>query len=166
LLARKEISMDRKNAMRIKRQATFHLSASPEAVFPLLCPVREHEWVEHWTGKLVYSDSGVAEAGCIFTTDLPDGRQRIWTVSRYSQDEKTIEFVIVTPGLHVSKLDIALFDEGEGTQALWRHNITALSAEGEKTIAAEYSEVAYQKWMPALEKALDHFVCTGAMLRS
>ena len=43
------------------------LSGSPEQVFPLLCPTREYDWIETWQCELIYSDSGFAEPGCIFT---------------------------------------------------------------------------------------------------
>jgi hypothetical protein len=45
--------------------------APPETVFPLLCPVREAEWVPEWKFKTIYSQSGVAEDGCVFLT--PNG---------------------------------------------------------------------------------------------
>ena len=44
-------------------------AASPERVFPLLCPVREADWIPGWRYKLIYSESGVAELGCIFATE-------------------------------------------------------------------------------------------------
>ena len=36
------------------------LAAPPERVFPLLCPVRETEWVEGWDPLFVASASGLA----------------------------------------------------------------------------------------------------------
>ncbi len=47
---------------------TQHLDAPPELVFPLLCPVRETEWVIDWKPKVVFSESGLAEADCVFIT--------------------------------------------------------------------------------------------------
>jgi hypothetical protein len=65
-----------KDAFVAKRQ--FHeytgfISATPERVFPLLCPVREYEWLDSWHCRMVYSESGVAEDNCIFETDLKEG---------------------------------------------------------------------------------------------
>lgn len=40
-----------------------HVHASPEAIFPLLCPVREYDWIPGWDCRLVYTESGLAEAG-------------------------------------------------------------------------------------------------------
>ena len=54
------------NHRRIVLAHTMRLKGNPEKVFPLLCPVREYEWVEPWRCDLVYTDSGVAELDCIF----------------------------------------------------------------------------------------------------
>ena len=44
------------------------IGAPVEKVFPLLCPVREYEWIDGWSCRLVHSESGFAEKGAIFTT--------------------------------------------------------------------------------------------------
>ena len=44
------------------------LVAPPERVFPLLCPVREADWLDGWDPLAVYTDSGIAEPGCVFIT--------------------------------------------------------------------------------------------------
>ena len=53
---------------RVSRSYTQHLGAPPTEVFPLLCPVREAEWVKDWRPRLVLSDSGFAEPDCVFIT--------------------------------------------------------------------------------------------------
>jgi len=141
------------------------LAARPERVFPLLCPVREREWIETWDARLVYSDSGVAELGCVFTTDDPHGRLSVWTVSRYEPERGAIEFVIVSPRLFVSTLAIALDADGEGTRAVWRRAFTALSGPGERVID-RLAGPAYEAGMQLLERQLRHYLDTGEMLRS
>ena len=46
---------------RVTHEYTQTNLATPERVFPLLCPVREAEWVPDWQYRLIYSESGVAE---------------------------------------------------------------------------------------------------------
>ncbi len=53
---------------RIVHEFTQTNPAPPSAVFPLLCPVREGEWLPGWQYRLIWSDSGIAELGCVFTT--------------------------------------------------------------------------------------------------
>jgi len=43
------------------------IGATPEKIFPLLCPAAEYDWIENWDCELVFSRSGVNEEGCIFT---------------------------------------------------------------------------------------------------
>ena len=40
---------------------TMKIDALPATIFPLLCPVREYEWIEPWSCDMVFSESGVAE---------------------------------------------------------------------------------------------------------
>ena len=55
------------------------LAASPGEVFPLLCPVREYEWIDVWQCEMIHSASGVAEAGAVFRTAFPqDGPPDVW----------------------------------------------------------------------------------------
>jgi hypothetical protein len=157
--------MERGNALRVARESTMRLAARPQRVFPLLCPVRELEWIETWAARVVYSDSGVAEKGCVFTTEEPHGAHSIWTVSRYEPAAGAIEFVIVTPGLLVTTLEVSLESDGDGTLARWRRTFTALTPAGERAIGA-LAGTAHDARMDRLERQLDHYLCTGEMLRS
>ena len=48
--------------------------APAHRVFPLLCPVREPEWIPGWSCELIHTASRLAEKGCVFRTDSPSGR--------------------------------------------------------------------------------------------
>lgn len=53
---------------------------TPQKIFPLLCPVRETEWIAEWSPLKVISNSGLMELECIFTE--ADGEQTaIWLVT-------------------------------------------------------------------------------------
>lgn len=58
---------------RVTRTYTQHIQAAPDAVFPLLCPVREAERIPGWDPVAVFSESGFAEVDCVFRT--PNGRR-------------------------------------------------------------------------------------------
>ncbi len=49
------------------------INATPDTVFPLLCPVREMDWLAGWRPHWVLSASGVAERHCVFQTPGDDG---------------------------------------------------------------------------------------------
>jgi len=55
---------------RINRNYVQHIQAAPDAVFPLLYPVREGDWLDGWSEgvEIVHSRSGLAEDDCVFIT--------------------------------------------------------------------------------------------------
>jgi len=53
--------MDVKRPVRVSHQYTQRIRASTKEVFPLLCPVREQEWIPRWDPVLVAAESGIAE---------------------------------------------------------------------------------------------------------
>ena len=55
-------------ARRMVRSYRQTIDASPEIVFPLLCPVREAEWLDGWEFTMIYSVSGSMEKGAVFST--------------------------------------------------------------------------------------------------
>ncbi len=154
--------MTHANAKRLTRQYTMHLHAAPEQVFPLLCPVREYDWLPGWEARIVFTESGFTEQGCVFTTTDDGGREAVWTVSRY-EPGRAIEFVVVIPGIWVTKLDIALRREGGGTVVEWRRTFTALTPEGEQAMAA-ITETEFAAQVGRLERQLDHYLATGTAL--
>ena len=135
------------------------IPATPEAIFPLLCPVREEEWIDGWKANVVHSRSGVAEQDCVFTTLLDVGPS-VWTCCRY-EPPRHIEYVAVMGRLSLMHLSIDLQPTAHGTRLRWQRVYTSLSAEGEAQLDA---------WTPAHEQKLNdrlsHFLTTGKMLRS
>ncbi|HUF71240.1 MAG TPA: hypothetical protein VMM79_21505 [Longimicrobiales bacterium] len=148
--------------MRVSHSWVQHLNASPEAVFSLLCPVRETEWVNGWDPELVLSHSGVAEPGCIFI--MPGGTaESIWVTTEYAPAER-IAFLKVTPGRTVGEIDIRLRREGEAATALdVTYTYTALNPAGEDDVGA-FTAAAYRAFMEEWERELGHFLETGEKL--
>ena len=135
----------------------------PEEVFPLLCPVREYDWIELWDCKMIHSESGVAEYNAVFTTNFETEGLGIWTVSHY-EPGKAIQFVVTHPGSHVKKLDISLEPAEEGCQLTWRHAYTAISSDGEAFVNL-LDDSRYKTEMKYLESCLTHYCDTGKMLK-
>ena len=50
--------------------------------FPLLCPVREAEWIDGWNPVLILTQSGFAEQDCVFVTDAKF-HDAIWYITRH-----------------------------------------------------------------------------------
>jgi hypothetical protein len=141
-------------------RAEMRLPAAPERVFPLLCPVREAEWLPGWSAEVLHSVSGVAEPGCVFRTRDHDGRERIWTLTRHDPRAGVVQFAQFIAGLAVLRLDIELEGEGRGTRARWTYTVAALEP-GHAEFFAAYAEAPFQERMRHLERCLAGFLGAG-----
>lgn len=142
------------------------LVGTPERIFPLLCPVREAEWVDGWDPELVVTASGVIEPGCLFVTDEGEGEDAVWVTVEHDPESWRVGFVKVTPGHTVGRIEIQLQDKpGPGTYAYVTYSYTALSESGRAFIEA-FDESHYQGFMQEWELALNHYLRTGDRLSS
>ena len=134
--------------------------APPEKVFPLLCPVREIEWVPGWDPECVISRSGIAEIDCVFTTPASP-QNSIWIITLYDPDDYRIEMLKVTPNHTVRKLEIVLSNAGDGgTRAEVVYTYTSLGPEGDVFLEA-FTEDGYREFMERGEGALNHSLSKG-----
>ena len=146
--------------VRVHFRQTQHVHAEPEAIFPLLCPVREFDWIPAWDCELVYTESGLAEEGCVFQTDKGgDGGTDTWVISRHEPAER-VSFVRVN-SLRAIRYDIFLQPEGDGSTTLsWEQEITALNEEGDRHVAAQ-SQEEFAATIGKVERMLEHYLKTG-----
>jgi hypothetical protein len=148
---------------RVRRTYRQHLVAPPEKVFPLLCPVRECEWVQGWDPDLVVTSSGAAERDCVFVTS-DRGRDATWIVTRFDPASWTLELVKVTPGVTVGQITAVLTGEPGGTAADITYQHTALSEAG-RTFVDGFTEEFYEAFMKEWEASMNHYLTTGEMRR-
>jgi hypothetical protein len=145
--------------------------AVPEKVFPLLCPVREGDWLPGWQHKLIYSDSGVAELGCVFTTPNPPGSavqgqaaaETTWIVIDYDPAAYRIAYLWINPGRVITELRIQLASgENGGTRTRIRYRYTGLSPEGNRELE-HYTQTWFEANMTNWETTINHYLRTGKM---
>ena len=150
-------------AKRIKRCYVQHLQALPDKIFPLLCPVREYEWIEPWRCEMLFSDSGVAEKNCIFRARIPgESLDDVWVISHH-EPNKRIEFVRVN-ALRVICYSICLEDNLDGTTTATNEQIlTALNEEGTRLLNGLTYD-GFQFEMRIGEAMLNHYLTTGKRL--
>lgn len=133
-------------------------------VFPLLCPVRELDWLDGWQCTLVYSTSGLIEQGCVFTTPHHGKQETTWYVTLYDRANYSVEFVRVTPGESVVKINIVLQAiSPDSTEANITYEYTSLSEAQNRFIETEL-EHEFKKSMMWWEKAINHYLKTGEKL--
>lgn len=148
--------------VRVSRTYTQHLVGTPEAVFPLLCPVRETDWIEGWNPIAVVSDTGVAEADCVFTTPVSPS-DAIWYITRHEPQSRFVELLKVTPSVTACRLTIQLIPAPGGCTAQVTYTHTSLGADGDAFVET-FTEAHYAKFMQDWETRLNHYLRTGQAL--
>jgi hypothetical protein len=147
---------------RIKSSFVQRFLAPPSKVFPLLCPVREYEWIEPWRCEMLHSCSGIAEKNCVFRTRAAgDTSDDVWVISAYEPNIR-IEFVR-TNALRVMALSIALTDNGDGTtKAMNEQLLVGLTPEGNEALQNMAGGFSFE--MRIGEAMLNHYLTTGKLL--
>lgn len=143
--------------------------APPEKVFPLLCPVREADWLPSWQYRLIYSNSGIAELGCVFTTPNPSAAaahsgaasETTWIVTDYDPAAFRIAYVWIKPGRIITELRIQLAAVEQGaTRTHIRYRYTGLSPEGNRELEG-YDQKWFDSRMQNWQTTINHYLRTG-----
>jgi hypothetical protein len=152
------------NVKRVSHEYTQTNDGPPDRVFPLLCPVREADWVPGWQYHLIYSESGVAEDGCVFTTPNQAGPESIWMTTHYDPAAHHIAYAWVQPGMIATQLRISLSPAPGGkTTAHIRYVYTGLSVPGNAALERFTSEWFHSK-MQNWQKAINYYLRTGQLI--
>jgi hypothetical protein len=149
---------------RIQHSYVQVLQGTPETVFPLLCPVREQDWVPGWDPELVLSESGLAEQECLFVTPS-EPADSIWIISRHQPKDLFLEMYKVSPGHTVGKLCIQLTATGAAScTAEVSYAYTALGPAGEQFLES-FTAAWYEEFMLGWQNALNHYLQTGKLIQ-
>ncbi len=154
--------MQIKKPTRATRTFTQKLAAPPDRVFPLLCPVREADWLEGWDPISVFSNSGVAEADCVFMTAATP-HPAIWFVTRHEPERGFVEMLKVVPEMTACRLSIQLAAESAGCAATITYSHTSLGPRGDDFVAG-FTEDFYREFMREWETRMNHYLKTGERL--
>ncbi len=159
-------TLDIFDGKRCEHTRTMVLDAPPSRVFPLLCPVREYDWIDHWRCTLAYSRSGVAELGCTFVTDFPGHGREVWTCTEYRPD-KAVTWLRVHPDRTVC-LDLKLEpaedgNEQGGTRLYWTALATGVSEAGNAFVEKVFGP-GYERDMELIQRMLEHYLTHGEAL--
>lgn len=121
------------------------IHAPPVEVFPLLCPVREKEWMPDWEARLIHSRSGLAEPGAVFAS--PRGQhETLWYMVAHEPD-RHVRFVRFQPEGVIVDIGIDLAPDGpSGSKVAVRYRFTATSEEGSATVRG-FTDQAWQAMM-------------------
>lgn len=149
---------------RVSRTWTQSLVARPAAVFPLLCPVREADWIEGWDPISVVTQSGAAEPDCIFVTPATPGNA-IWYITRHEPESGLVEMLKITPSITASKVSIQLRPAANGSEATITYMHTSLGPEGDAFVES-FTDDHYREFMQTWEARINHYLLHGKALRA
>ena len=142
---------------RFERKARLMIQAPASELFPLLCPVREYEWIPDWRCEMVYSKSGFAEREAMFTTRMMPIGKEFWTCVLY-EPPRRIEYLFTHGSKVAVKLELALSEEGGKTALDWTMRYTAAGRFWGRMLRARYGGEGFDAMMLSRERQLEeHF---------
>lgn len=139
--------------------------ALPDQVFPLLCPVREAEWLDGWRYTMIYSQSGVVENGAVFSTPYECEPDTVWVVTKYDPSNHRIQFARFTHQSRVCVLDIGVrLRDKSSSYVDITYTYTGISTAGNKFID-EITDDVFRTDMQHWENSVNYFLKTGEQLK-
>lgn len=151
-------------AKRITRRHCQTINASPDEVFPLLCPVREADWLDGWQYTMLFSQSGLVEEGAAFRTPGDGEEDTVWVVTRHDVALRAVEFTRFTPGSRVCVLRIGVTPHDQGRSLVdIAYTYTATTAAGNAFVDG-FTEETFLGAVTFWETSMNHWLETGERL--
>ena len=151
-------------AKRVSRSFIQTINAAPAKVHTLICPVKEAEWLDGWDYDLIFSHSGFAEKGCVFTSRSTGEKDTIWLITQRDDAACETIFVRITPESRVAEVIVRIEDGGKQTSRVHiNYTITAITEAGNRFIK-NFTEENFIKDMKFWEATMNHYLQTGKAL--
>ena len=150
---------------RITRAYRQTINATPDKVFPLLCPVREAEWLADWQHHMFYSESGLVEEGAVFSTPYGGEDDTIWIVTKHDSSTREVEFARFTNNSRTSLLKVAVIPKGvHHSYVEVSYTYTSITPAGNDFVDS-FTEDAFLEAVTFWENSMNYFLETGERLR-
>ncbi len=157
--------MEKFQGKRISREYKQINYGDPNEVFPLLCLVRESDWLPNFHADVIYSLTGISEDGGIFQTDDDDGNQIPWIITRY-EPNKLIEMIYLVPDVRVVRINIQLTPKNKQlTEINIIYTQTGLSEKGNIEVN-KFTEERFNEQMDYWEKAINYYLKNNKLISS
>ena len=151
-------------AKRIARSYCQTINAPPDTVFPLLCPVREAEWLDGWRYTMLFSRSGLVEEGAVFSTPADGEADTVWIVTRHDAVRQAVEFTRFTHGSRVCVLRIGVRATDQDRSLVdIAYTYTATTAAGNEFVD-RFTEESFRRAVTFWEESMNHWLATGERL--
>lgn len=135
-----------KNSLRKEYIHKINIMGDNMTIFKLFCPIAEKDWVPGWDCNMLYSESGIAEKNCVFTTKhFANMTDDIWICSIYNPGME-VEYVRTTPEYFVTVINIkTLHLKNDITECTVKYTHTALTEGGANFIENHFTEDMFIK---------------------
>lgn len=157
----------RSDVARVVRNGVMKLNADAKTVFPLLCPVKEDDWIDGWADvcTIVYTDSGIAEEACVFETDIPLEGRALWICSKYDAANTEIEYIKHIIGKAVIKWHMAVRDVPGGKSKIDAvYNATGMGKEGTAYVK-KLADKGIEELFHGLETQINYYAEHGESMK-
>jgi hypothetical protein len=152
------------SARRITRTYRQTINAPPDRVFPLVCPVREAQWLDGWKYAMIYSASGLIEEGAVFSTPHAGEGDTVWIVTKHDPGKREVEFARFTPDSRICVLRIAVRAHAERRSFVdISYTYTGTTPAGNEVLD-RLTEETFLAAMVFWERSMNHFLETGEKL--
>lgn len=130
--------------LHVRNEHTIRVAAPADVAFMFFTPAGEALWVAGWRPRYVHPPEGSTRAGMVFTTGEGD-EFTIWQVADLDRAARRARYVRTTPALRTGFVEVRCTALADGqTQVAVRYDMTALSAAGERSLAA-YEGAAFAR---------------------
>jgi hypothetical protein len=134
-----------------------------EEVFKLACPVKEDDWLPGWRAKreIIYSESGLAEPGCVFRTKyLPHLMGPATAVVNVYLPFEKLQYSVINDKI-VYQIQWDFRPVKGGCEVLLTRTWTALTPDAEEFL--EELATSKEKKAPDLFSLMKYYLITGRM---
>jgi hypothetical protein len=120
----------------VHNQHAIRIGAPAHVAFKFFTPAGEEGWAPHWQPRYLHPADGTTQRGQVFTTGEGDDFT-IWHVADFDLAACRARYVRTTPALRTGFVEVqCVAHGGDACDVLVSYELTALTAAGERTLAA------------------------------
>lgn len=136
----------------IRHAGTLHVDAPPQHAFQLFTAPGERLWIDDWDPVVPGGGDGRAQ-GSVFVTRA-GGDTAYWIVVDYDASALHARYARIAPASRAGTVEVFARDDGAGgTEVEVRYELTALTDEGDRQLAA-FGPDAYEKMLAGWERMI------------
>jgi hypothetical protein len=146
-----------KNSLRKEFIHKLNIRGDIMSIFRLFCPIVEKSWVPGWECNILYSETGIAEKNCVFSTKHANMPENIWICSIYNLGIE-VEYIRITPEYFVTVINIKTLQVSDITQCNVKYTHTALTEGGSNFVESHFTEELFIKQIDSWQDEISAYL--------